>query len=242
MNIKNKLISIIVPIYNVENYLQECLESILKQTYKNFEVLLVDDGSTDNSANICKLYVEKDKRFKYFFKENGGLSSARNFGVSNSKGEFLSFVDSDDIISNDFLETLYNNMINNEVKLSIVGYCNYYNNGTTKNICKSNIKKKISKLDSLMYLNIMGYYSDSACNKMYSREIFDSINFPLNKKYEDTRIMYKIFDKLDYVFYDSDIKYYYRKREGSIVTNQTTMFELIDSINDEKLYLNKYPS
>lgn len=134
MNIKNKLISIIVPIYNVENYLQECLESILKQTYKNFEVLLVDDGSTDNSANICKLYVEKDKRFKYFFKENGGLSSARNFGISNSKGEFLSFVDSDDIISNDFLETLYNNMINNEVKLSIVGYCNYYNNGTTKNI------------------------------------------------------------------------------------------------------------
>ena len=93
---ENKLISIIVPIYNVENYLRQCLDSILNQTYQNFECLLINDGSPDNSADICREYAIKDSRFKYFEKENGGLSDARNYGIRQSTGSYLTFVDSDD--------------------------------------------------------------------------------------------------------------------------------------------------
>ena len=103
----DELISIIVPIYNVEKYLRQCLDSIMNQTYQNFECLLINDGSPDNSANICREYVDKDSRFKYFEKENGGVSSARNLGIEYSKGEYITFIDSDDWVDSDYLELLY---------------------------------------------------------------------------------------------------------------------------------------
>lgn len=103
----NELISVVVPIYNVEKYLRQCLDSIQNQTYQNFECLLINDGSPDNSADICREYVEKDSRFKYFEKENGGLSDARNYGIRQSKGSYLTFVDSDDWLENDALQQLY---------------------------------------------------------------------------------------------------------------------------------------
>ena len=102
-----ELISIVVPVYNVENYLCMCLDSIMSQTYQNFECLLINDGSPDNSADICREYVEKDSRFQYFEKENGGLSDARNYGIRKSKGSYLTFVDSDDWIDSSYLEALY---------------------------------------------------------------------------------------------------------------------------------------
>ena len=104
---EDELISIIVPIYNVEKYLRQCLDSIQNQTYQNFECLLINDGSPDNSADICREYVEKDSRFRYFEKENGGLSDARNHGIRQSKGSYLTFVDSDDWLENDALQLLY---------------------------------------------------------------------------------------------------------------------------------------
>ena len=102
----DELISIIVPIYNVEKYLRQCLDSILNQTYQNFECLLINDGSPDNSADICREYVEKDSRFKYFEKENGGLSDARNYGIRQSKGSYITFVDSDDWLEENAVEIL----------------------------------------------------------------------------------------------------------------------------------------
>ena len=103
----NELISIVVPIYNVEKYLRMCLDSILDQTYEHFECLLINDGSPDNSAEICREYVEKDARFRYFEKENGGLASARNLGIKYSKGKYISFIDSDDWVEPDYLEVLH---------------------------------------------------------------------------------------------------------------------------------------
>ena len=103
---ENELISIIVPIYNVENYLRMCLDSIQNQTYQNFECLLINDGSPDNSAEICREYVAKDARFRYFEKENGGLSSARNYGIERAEGSFITFVDSDDWLEANSLEIL----------------------------------------------------------------------------------------------------------------------------------------
>ena len=107
----SELISIIVPIYNVENYLRQCLDSIMGQTYKNFECLLINDGSPDHSADICREYVSKDSRFRYFEKENGGVSSARNLGIEYSKGEYITFIDSDDWVDSDYLEALYTTLL-----------------------------------------------------------------------------------------------------------------------------------
>ena len=117
-----ELISIIVPVYNVENYLRMCLDSIMSQTYQNFECLLINDGSPDNSADICREYVSKDSRFRYFEKENGGLSDARNYGIRQSKGSYLTFVDSDDWLDSYYIETLYDIMIKHNADVSVACY------------------------------------------------------------------------------------------------------------------------
>ena len=119
---ENQLISVIVPIYNVEDYLRQCLDSILEQTLSHFEVILVNDGSPDSSGDICREYVEKDSRFHYFEKENGGLSDARNYGIEKARGEYLTFIDSDDFIDPLHLEYLYNTLMNNEADISVSNY------------------------------------------------------------------------------------------------------------------------
>ena len=119
------LISIVVPIYNVENYLRMCLDSIQNQTYKNFECLLINDGSPDNSAEICREYVAKDSRFRYFEKENGGLSSARNYGIDRAEGSFITFVDSDDWLESTCLEILSEKKNQYDADIVVSCYCIY---------------------------------------------------------------------------------------------------------------------
>ena len=122
---ENELISIIVPIYNVENYLRMCLDSIQNQTYKNFECLLINDGSPDHSAEICREYVAKDSRFRYFEKENGGLSSARNYGIDRAEGSFITFVDSDDWLESTCLEILSEKKNQYDADIVVSCYCIY---------------------------------------------------------------------------------------------------------------------
>ena len=119
---ENELISIKVPIYNVENYLRQCLDSIVSQTYQNFECLLINDGSSDNSADICREYIEKDSRFRYFEKENVGVSSARNLGIERSKGQYITFIDSDDWVDSEYLEVLYRALIEEKADIAITTY------------------------------------------------------------------------------------------------------------------------
>ena len=118
------LISVIIPIYNVEQYLKECLESVINQTYRNLEIILVDDGSKDKSGKICDEYKNKDERIKVVHKENGGLSDARNAGMKIATGKYIQFIDSDDFIDKDMIETLYNLIIENEADISMCS--NYY--------------------------------------------------------------------------------------------------------------------
>ena len=118
----NELISIIIPVYNAEKYLRQCLDSIINQTYTNFEVLLVNDGSTDSSGMICQEYVENDSRFRYFEKENGGASSARNLGLERSGGAYITFIDSDDWVTPEYLEVLYTTLKENDVDISISSF------------------------------------------------------------------------------------------------------------------------
>lgn len=119
------LISVILPVYNVEPYIRSCLDSLSKQLYKNFEVLMVNDGSTDNSGVICQQYADSDKRFRYFEKENGGLSDARNFGIKESKGEYITFVDSDDWITEEYLLFLIETLEKEQSDIVVSGYSQY---------------------------------------------------------------------------------------------------------------------
>ena len=146
------LISIIVPVYNVEKYLRQCLDSLIKQTYKNIEIVIIDDGSTDNSGKICDEYEKKNKNIKVIHKKNEGLGLARNTGLELIKGEYVMFVDSDDYVSNEICEVLLNNMNNNNYDYCKCGYCSFDNNGklfSTKKYCNEKFYENDSKFQMM---------------------------------------------------------------------------------------------
>ncbi len=225
----NEKISIIVPVYKVEQYINECINSVIRQTYKNIEIILVDDGSPDKCPNICDDFAKKDKRIKVIHQKNKGLSGARNTGIKISTGKYICFVDSDDFIADDYVEFLYNNLIYNNVDISMCGFVDYYSE--SKKVCKlvKNIKKIYKKEEAQIYLNILGYFDVASWNKLYKRELFDNIKFPIDKTCEDWRIMFKIIDKAEKIYYDSTVKYYYRKRENSITTSKNIRLDAIEA-------------
>ena len=215
----NPIISIVVPIYNVEKYLPQCIDSILNQSFKDFELILVDDGSTDNCLKICEDYKKLDKRVIVIHKENGGLSSARNAGIKVSRGKYIAFIDSDDFIHKDMYKVLYNNLKNNNLDISI---CNYtrVNENSLLNDNESNKLSKISKYNNIEALNEL--YTDNRLiftvvwNKLYRRDIFENIVFDYGKSDEDEFIIHKILYKgLNIGYVDKDL-YFYRIREDSI--------------------------
>lgn len=226
---KNDLISVVVPIYNVENYLKECVESILNQDYSRIEVILVDDGSTDNSGKLADLIKKEDKRIKVIHKVNGGLSDARNCGIKAASGRYICFIDSDDIIKCDYVSSLYSSLLKYNVKISSCGFCHLYENGETKEINFQNIDKVFSGDEAQIYLNVIGYYNVSACNKMFDISLFENIEFPKGKKSEDWFVMYKLIEKSQRIYYNSDTKYIYRQRAGSITKNSKANIDCIEA-------------
>lgn len=210
------LISVIVPVYNVEKYLNQCLESITYQTYKEFEVILVDDGSTDGSSDICQKYVKKDYRFKYFYKENGGLSDARNYGVDKSVGEYLTFIDSDDFIDIDYLKELYYNLIEQNVDISTVNNRRIDDSGKIYEDITNEKNMKISNYEALEYIFYQKYISISSCAKLYKRKIIEKNKFPIGFLYEDIYSVPRFFIDANKIYCSSKTLLNYRIREGSI--------------------------
>ena len=215
------LISIIVPIYNVQVYLRSCIESLLSQTYLNLEIILVDDGSTDDCLVICEEYAQKDNRIVVAHKKNGGLSDARNEGLKISKGEYIAFVDSDDLVSKYFVETLYSAVSSNSVKLAICLVRCFFDEQklidekSTTNFSVLDKKKTLQQFCSLNFNKSTPFIS--ACSKMYHRSLFDSISFPTGKIYEDVYAGYRIIDQVDKVVTVSCSLYYYRMRNDGIM-------------------------
>lgn len=214
----NEKISIIVPIYNIEEYVSRCIDSILKQTYSNLDIVLVDDGSTDNCSNICDEYAKKDNRIRVFHKENGGLSDARNFGIKYAKGKYISFIDGDDFVAEDFIYTLYQNLIKYNADISVCGY-SIYNNGIINKFEKNNqdyiIELKPKYAIKYMLDNNFAF-RHCTWNKLYKIELFKNISFPYKRIYEDVGTTYKLICKSKKVVYDSSSKYYYVKNYNSI--------------------------
>ena len=234
----NELISIIVPVYNVEKYLERCVNSIINQTYKNIEIILVNDGSTDNSGNICDKFGKKDSRIKIIHKSNGGLSDARNAGLKIAKGEYIGFVDSDDYIKEDMFETLYNLNKEHNSEISIVSYYEYYNDKliAVRDSKKLEVFNKISAIKELLIDTKIQSY---AWNKLFKKELFENLEFPTNKNFEDIATTLLLFEKANKIVLLEDPKYYYLRRDNSIVgkRNYKTYKDYLDVIYDKYLYL-----
>jgi glycosyltransferase involved in cell wall biosynthesis len=240
------LVSIIVPIYNVESYLEDCLQSIANQTYVNFEVILVNDGSTDNSNSIALNYANKDSRFKLFSKENGGLSSARNFGLEQANGDYVYFIDSDDTVKPEFLEKLFNKAIKlnadfafcltsvySEEKTDFIKD-KYYNTTPINPIFFDKSFDHLHIRDSLFALQV------SAWNKIYKTSFLQKIKvkFPEGLCFEDNPFFFKCILNAERIAIVNEELYIYRAdRPGSILTGKTRkffdFFKIINIVEEE---------
>lgn len=239
---ENPEISVIVPIYNTEEYLQTCLNSIAEQTFCNIEVLLVDDGSTDGSADICKQFIKKDSRFIYFFKKNEGQYSARNLGLEHARGRFVSFVDSDDYVHKNFLERMYKVVKEQEADIGVCRFLPWYPPYQIKH-------RELGQLGDILIEDAMTFqygifslihkpnihqiiFGGHVANKFFRVEVLKNIRFK-NWKVEDEIFLFELSRKVKKVVYLKDRLYYYRQRPLSSV--KSVGFNR--SILEERLYL-----
>ena len=235
------LVSIVIPIYNVEKYLEKCIESISKQTYKNIEILLIDDGSTDNSLKICKNYEKKDTRIKVIHKKNGGLSDTRNRGIIEAKGNYIMFVDSDDWIENDTVSLLLENIEKNKSDIVVFGMSIDYENGDSK-LRVPKINKCFDGKTGLIYMNSFMNIDISTCNKIFKKRLFDNIEFPVGKLCEDYYTMFKIFDKAKIISILQEPKYHYFQRNNSISRNTNVNLDYKYASREQMEFISKkYP-
>jgi glycosyltransferase involved in cell wall biosynthesis len=220
-------ISVIVPVYNVEKYLPKCIESILDQTYKNFELILIDDGSTDRSGEICDDYKTKDGRIVVLHKQNGGLSEARNHGIELAKSEYLTFVDSDDYMKLDFLEYLLALREKYSADLVIARNILIYENGKIlKEKLDFDLKEGACSKKAL-YKYFLLNRGFAAHGKLYKKNIFDKIHYPIGSLYEDIAILHKIIESANVIVFGEKKGYYYLQRKGSIIHSSMTEKHLV---------------
>lgn len=219
------LISVIVPVYNVEKYLRRCLDSIINQTYRNIEIILIDDGSTDGSEKICNEYVKKDKRAKVFIQDNMGVSSARNVGLKKAKGKYIAFVDSDDCIDVDYLRKLYSLIKNESGDVSIVGQKIIYEMDGNK--CRARAERdateSVETFSGAEATELMLYQkkiNSSLWGKLFRKELFDDVNFPNGMVHEDLLALYYIFKKAKRIILSDKILYFYYSRQGSLLNGK----------------------
>lgn len=232
-----ELISVIVPVYNVEEYLRRCIDSILNQTYHDIEIILIDDGSTDNSGKICDEYALKDNRIRVIHKENGGLSDARNVGLNSMKGKYVTFVDSDDYVEEFYIKYLYELLEKYNTKMSIASYT------VTTNSKQINMKDGYNEtvLNTEECLDRMlceQGFTISSCAKMYLKDLFNNVRFPKGKLCEDNATTYKLVMQCEKIAYGNKSIYNYYKRENSIMTSKFNLkkidlIELTDEMCNE---------
>lgn len=216
------LISIIVPVYNVRDYLEECINSILNQSYTNWELILIDDGSTDGSTEICDSSEKNDIRIKVYHRSNQGVSSVRNFGVAVSKGEFIMFVDSDDCLHKDGIALLLTQLLtqNADFIMSPIKRgntpCYIIDNKKVIHLTPSEAMKTLLSTQSLC----------SPCGKLIKKQLLVNSPFPENQRYEDLAIMHQIIHASKQILYTENIIYFYRDRKGSFLDKGFSLQQL----------------
>lgn len=214
---KSGQISVVIPVYNVEKYLEKCLDSVVRQTYKDLEIILVDDGSTDRSGAICDKYANSDNRIIVIHQSNGGLSDARNKGINIATGRYIGFIDSDDYVSDDYFEVLHKLITSGPYQISICNPLYVYESDDeilpNKKIGKCMCMTSEDALATMLYQN---YYDTSAWGKLYERRLFDDVKYPEGRLYEDLGTTYKLILKSENVIFIDKELYFYLQRDNSI--------------------------
>ena len=214
--LQQDLISIIVPVYNVELFLRRCVESLLRQTYRNIEIILIDDGATDKSGMQCDQFAKADRRITVIHQDNGGLSHARNVGIDAAQGELLTFVDSDDWVADNYIQVLYTNMKEHDADISgcFFQYTSDNCEGANKknNICV----KTWNTQEALRAMLQQDGYTSSAWGQLYKKELFNNVRFPKGKLYEDLATTYKVLYKSNIIVHSNEKLYFYFQRNSSI--------------------------
>lgn len=214
------LISVIVPVYKVENELDRCVQSILGQTYKNLEIILVDDGSPDKCPEMCDRYAEKDRRIKVIHKENGGLSDARNAGLDIANGEYLAFIDSDDWVEENFIEHLAANLKSTKSDIAICGFMMVNEEGKKRHYTAAK-EIEVFEHDAAMHeLFAQQKFGCMICLKLYRRDLFKDVRFPKGKLYEDIAVSIPLFERSERCVLSNAELYYYFQRNSSIVNSK----------------------
>ena len=235
-----KKISIIVPIYNAKKYIERTVNCLINQTYHNLEIILVDDGSTDGSSILCDKYKKKDSRIKVIHQKNSGVSGARNVGLKYATGEYIGFVDSDDYISLNMYEELYNNLISTNSDISVCSYLTFKDKLPNFN---NEINIKIfDRIDALKDIISDGVITNFLWNKLFKKEVFKNISFPEGKIYEDLYVMPRLIDNASIICFDSKRMYGYYQRSDSYVNSYSleknkNYLEFCDNCYE---YLSKY--
>ena len=217
--VQSELVSIIVPVFNVQDYLVECVDSLLHQTYTDLEILLIDDGSTDNSGKLCDEINKEDSRIKVYHKKNGGLSDARNYGIDKANGNYLIFVDSDDFVDAGLVETL----MKYSCKRDALVLCEFeYVDENGSKYQEHNMLKKMTWNRQEFWMNFYNNYNAVcvvAWNKLYKKEWFDNVRFEKGKYHEDEYIIDLIVNQVNQIYCLDYVGYYYRQRIGSIMNS-----------------------
>ena len=236
---KNPIVSVIVPVYNTEKYIDKCIQSIVNQTYESLEIVVIDDGSTDKSTLICDKWKDKDSRIKVIHKKNGGLSDARNIGIDNSSGEFVCFVDSDDIISPNMVEDLMNIVLCNNNDIVCCNFARFIDGEEIK-YTRYSKTRSVSQQEAIKLL-LKDEITNHVCNKLFRKQVFKDIRFPIGRKYEDIGVMYKLILNSDKIII-TDGKYYgYTIRNESITNTvkQEAINDMIYLVNERYNELSK---
>ena len=232
------LVSVIVPVYKVEKYLDRCVNSILKQTYNNFELILVDDGSPDKCPEMCDEYAKKDLRVKVIHKENGGLSDARNAGTAIAKGEYITFIDSDDWVLTDYIETLLDLLIAHDAQMSICSFQKVTKPDDTKENQGSKTKtyNKIEALENLLYQKP---FDNSAWGKLYQADIAKKHLYPKGKLFEDLGTTYKMIEECERVVWTDTPLYCYFFNSDSITHQEFSVkrLDILELIDEQYDYI-----
>ena len=224
MSVKNEIVSVIIPVYNVADYIYRCLWSVTNQTYTNLEIIVVDDGSTDSSGEICDEFAKNDDRIKVIHKKNGGLSDARNVGIENCRGEFVSLIDGDDIICQSFIQILYETIIKTGADMACTEMLCFYDAEENRLLDYWNDNKVDNYVSNIFFgeelIEMSLYHQRSvvgAPQKLYRKKMFDKVRFPVGKYYEDFVTTYLFFEEANRVAIIDKKLYGYRMRNNSIM-------------------------
>lgn len=211
---KEKLITIIIPVYNVQDYLEECIESAINQSYKNLEIILINDGSKDDSGQICQKFADKDNRIVYIDQENKGVAQTRNIGLKSAKGEYVFFLDSDDWITFNTIKELYSQMNKNNAQMGIANKERFFDKVDLENKEPIEITSRAARevLEMLLARELSSYMTGI----LYRSEIIKEIEFPIYSCHEDQAVFYKIIANCKNVIFTSEKMYKYRDNKSSI--------------------------